>query len=75
MNAFKIRRENTGLSRKDAANQLNISWFHLRNIENNQRAPRVPLLLKMSRLYDCELTELLEESEKILQSNYSKRAV
>ena len=71
MNIFKSCREAVGLSRKDAAEKLNISVFHLRNIENNQRAPRQPLLLKMSELYNCNSSDLLHESVKILNSIYS----
>lgn len=60
MNIYKAKRLYVGLSRKDAAKELKISCFHLRNIENDQREPSKQLAYRMSLLYKCELLELLK---------------
>jgi len=66
MNYFKSKREESNLSRNTAAEQLGISWFHLRNIETGQKYPGKGLILKMCDVYGCDLLEMLKESQKIL---------
>jgi DNA-binding XRE family transcriptional regulator len=59
MNKFKQNRINAGLTRKEAAEKLGISIFHLRNIENDQKSPSKQVALKMSDLYSCSVRELI----------------
>lgn len=58
MNKYKELRINIGLTRKEASEKLGISWYHLRNIENNQRIPGRNVIIKMSSLYKCTINEL-----------------
>jgi transcriptional regulator with XRE-family HTH domain len=75
MNYFKNIRIVAGISRLEASKELGISYEHLRNIENGQKEPGKPLILKMSKLYLCDTLRLLEESQKNLTAKYSKRVV
>jgi DNA-binding XRE family transcriptional regulator len=76
VNYFKEARINSGLSRVEAAKLLEISWFHLRNIETaltdetKAKYPSKKVLFKMEEIYECDLGKLLKacrkENKKIL---------
>lgn len=62
MNKYKSLRLAAGLTRKDVAIILEISIYHVRNIETGQRSPGKNILLKMSKLYKCKVEDLLTAS-------------
>lgn len=62
MNKYKELRISTGLSRKDVAILLDVSTYHIRNIENGQREPGKNILIKMSKIYKCKVEHLLSVS-------------
>jgi transcriptional regulator with XRE-family HTH domain len=71
VNYFTLIRKNAGFSRKEAAINLKISWYHLRNIECNQKFPSKDLIIKMSEVYQCNPIDILKASQKNLASYYS----
>ena len=66
-----IRRLRRGksLTQKDLADKLDISVAYINLIENNRRSITVPILLKVASLFNIELSELTNDSNKQLNSD------
>lgn len=60
---FKIYRERSGLSQKDAAKALGVKPYQLANYETNRSEPNIATLKKMSKLYHVSLDTLLGNSK------------
>jgi transcriptional regulator with XRE-family HTH domain len=54
-NAARFLREKLGLSQREAANQLRISYVHLSNLENNKAAPTRNVLEKFRKVWGIDL--------------------
>lgn len=70
----KIRRlrNQRGWTQVDLAAQLEISGSYLNLIEHEQRAVTVPLLLKLARLFDIELSEFDADEETRLAADLAE---
>ena len=66
-----IRRLRRGqsLTQRDLANKLDISVAYINLIENNRRSITVPILLKVAKLFNIELSELTNDYNKQLNSD------
>ena len=66
-----IRRLRRGqsLTQKDLADKLDISVAYINLIENNRRSITVPILLKVAKLFNIELSELTNDYNKQLNSD------
>jgi DNA-binding XRE family transcriptional regulator len=72
MNAYKQLRLTAKISRRDAAELLEISWNHLRNIECNQGNPSIDVFLRMIITYNStteQLTNLFNNVKDLRNSN------
>lgn len=56
---FKLYRERSGLSQKEAAQALGIKPYQIANYETNRSEPNIETLKKMSKLYHVSLDNLL----------------
>lgn len=57
--AIKNLREKHGLSQIDLANILNVTQGAVSQWESGQSKPRADVLIKLSRILDCSIDELL----------------
>ena len=64
----RLRREQS-LTQRDLANKLDISVAYINLIENNRRSITVPILLKVAKLFNIELSELTNDYNKQLNSD------
>ena len=66
-----IRRLRRGqsLTQRDLADKLDISVAYINLIENNRRSITVPILLKVAKLFNIELSELTNDYNKQLNSD------
>ena len=62
-------RRGQSLTQKDLANKLDISVAYINLIENNRRNITVPILLKVAKLFNIELSELTNDYNKQLNSD------
>ena len=62
-------RRGQGLTQRDLANKLDISVAYINLIENNRRSITVPILLKVAKLFNIELSELTNDYNKQLNSD------
>jgi DNA-binding XRE family transcriptional regulator len=60
--ALKLRvlREERGLTRKEAAELTNVSYWTLIDLESGKRAPYMPTVTKIARAYGVPVEELVE---------------
>lgn len=56
---FRIARERSGLSQKDAAEKIGVKAYQLANYETNRSEPSLTVLVKMSRVYNITLDRML----------------
>ena len=56
---FKLYRERSGLSQKEAAQALGIKPYQIANYETNRSEPNIATLKKMSKLYHVSIDTLL----------------
>lgn len=67
---FKLYRERSELSQKEAAKELGVKPYQLANYETNRSEPNIATLKKMSKLYHVSIdtllgnTKLLERTEQ-----------
>lgn len=68
---YKLRRlrEKKALSQAALAKLLEVSPSYLNQIENNQRPLTVPVLLRISRIFEVDLTTFVEDEETRLVSD------
>ena len=64
----RLRREQS-LTQRDLAHKLDISVAYINLIENNRRSITVPILLKVAKLFNIELSELTNDYNKQLNSD------
>ena len=62
-------RRGQSLTQRDLANKLDISVAYINLIENNRRSITVPILLKVAKLFNIELSELTNDYNKQLNSD------
>ena len=62
-------RRGQNLTQRDLANKLDISVAYINLIENNRRSITVPILLKVAKLFNIELSELTNDYNKQLNSD------
>ena len=56
---FKLYRERSELSQKEAAKELGVKPYQLANYETNRSEPNIATLKKMSKLYHVSIDTLL----------------
>ena len=56
---FKLYRERSGLSQKEAAIELGVKPYQIANYETNRSEPNIATLKKMSKLYHVSIDTLL----------------
>lgn len=56
-NNFKSLRVRAGLNQEEAARELNISRTHFLKYENNPITVKLLLLLKLTGLYNCTISD------------------
>lgn len=77
--SFVKCRERVGLSQAEVAKRVEVDQSTVCLWETNKTRPRVTTLLKLARLYDCTLDELLEDNsltsstEEILSKKLSNK--
>ena len=64
----RLRREK-GITQKQLSNELGISVAYINLIENNRRDITVPLLIKVAKLFNIELSDLTSDYNKQLNSD------
>lgn len=64
---IKIARINLKLSQEEVSEKLNITRQTLSNWENDRFLPDILNVIKMSKLYDISLDELLKDENKIIE--------
>ena len=62
-------RRGQSLTQRDLADKLDISVAYINLIENNRRSITVPILLKVAKLFNIELSELTNDYNKQLNSD------
>ena len=62
-------RRGQSLTQRDLAKKLDISVAYINLIENNRRSITVPILLKVAKLFNIELSELTNDYNKQLNSD------
>lgn len=62
---FKLYRERSELSQKEAAKELGVKPYQIANYETNRSEPNIETLKKMSKLYHVSLDILLGNSKLI----------
>ena len=63
MNRIKQLRKEFGFTQQDLANKLNCSKSIIGFYENELRKPSMEILLKLSRIFDCNIDYLLGVSD------------
>ena len=63
MNRIKQLRKEFGFTQQDLANKLNCSKSIIGLYENELRKPSMEILLKLSRIFDCNIDYLLGVSD------------
>ena len=63
MNSIQLKRIEQGLKQKDVAKILEIKQSTVSMWETGQSKPRADTLMKLSKILDCKVEELLEEQE------------
>ena len=64
----RLRREK-GITQKQLSSELGISVAYINLIENNRRDITVPLLIKVAKLFNIELSDLTSDYNKQLNSD------
>ena len=64
----RLRREK-GITQKQLSSELGISIAYVNLIENNRRDITVPLLIKVAKLFNIELSDLTSDYSKQLNSD------
>ena len=61
---LKALRSEKGLTQKDLADQLHVSFQTVSKWENDENEPDINTLKELAKLYDCSIDDLLNEEEK-----------
>ena len=56
---FRHYREKSGLSQKQAAEQIGVNYYQLGNYETNRSEPSISVLKKMSKVYQVSIDQLV----------------
>nr|DAW27990.1 MAG TPA: Helix-turn-helix XRE-family like protein [Caudoviricetes sp.] len=56
---LKAARVNSGLEQKEAAEKLGISRDSLRSYEKYKKSPKIDLAIRIAKLYNCSLSDLI----------------
>ena len=56
---LKAARVNSGLEQKEAAEKLGISRDSLRSYEKYKESPKIDLAIRIAKLYNCSLSDLI----------------
>ena len=59
-NTIKVERAIKNLTQEDLANEIGVSRQTINSIENNRYIPSTILALKISKLFDKDVTEIFE---------------
>lgn len=61
---FKFYRVKTGLTQKEAAELIGIKDYQLGNYETNRSEPNIPILKKMSKVYQISIDKMVGNNWK-----------
>ena len=61
---FKFYRVKTGLTQKEAAELIGIKDYQLGNYETNRSEPSIPILKKMSKIYQVSIDKMVGNNWK-----------
>lgn len=61
---FKFYRVKTGLTQKEAAELIGIKDYQLGNYETNRSEPSIPILKKMSKVYQVSIDKMVGNNWK-----------
>lgn len=61
---FKFYRVKTGLTQKEAAELIGIKDYQLGNYETNRSEPSIPILKKMSKVYQISIDKMVGNNWK-----------
>ena len=71
-NKLKKLRTNAGLTQKDLADQLHVSFQTVSKWENDENEPDIATLRELAKLYNCSIDYLVNEEEEPKQEEPNK---
>ena len=74
-NQIKILRNKSGISQHDLAKNLNLSRASVVNIEKGRQHPSLHLLIDLTRIFNIQITDLLDISSITNFQNDSLRSI
>ena len=74
-NKLKKLRTNAGLTQKDLADQLHVSFQTVSKWENDENEPDIATLRELAKLYNCSIDYLVNEEEEPKQEEPNKEEV
>lgn len=65
MNAFAFYRDKAGLTQENVASSLTVDRSTVAKWENGDAFPRVEKMVKLAKLYNCTVDDLLKDAKAV----------